>query len=95
MFSATLPAHVEALARKVTDSEFKHSLASADSASRTYEVLKKPLEISVTTPIQLLTLRVCWYVDLLSQVGEKNTAASNVTQFVEVNFALSAHRPRF
>jgi len=42
MFSATLPAHVEALARKV---------------------LKKPLEISV---------------------GEKNTAASNVTQFVEV-----------
>mmetsp|Transcript_46116 Transcript_46116/g.107888 ORF Transcript_46116/g.107888 Transcript_46116/m.107888 type:complete len:1058 (+) Transcript_46116:122-3295(+) len=42
MFSATLPAHVEALARKV---------------------LKKPLEISV---------------------GERNTAASNVTQFVEV-----------
>jgi len=42
MFSATLPAHVEALARKV---------------------LKKPLEISV---------------------GERNAAASNVTQFVEV-----------
>lgn len=42
MFSATLPAHVEALARKV---------------------LKKPVEISV---------------------GERNAAASNVTQFVEV-----------
>ncbi|CAJ1358472.1 unnamed protein product [Effrenium voratum] len=42
MFSATLPAHVEALARKV---------------------LKKPLEISV---------------------GERNAAAANVTQFVEV-----------
>mmetsp|Transcript_68154 Transcript_68154/g.120297 ORF Transcript_68154/g.120297 Transcript_68154/m.120297 type:complete len:962 (+) Transcript_68154:104-2989(+) len=42
MFSATLPAHVEALARKV---------------------LKKPLEITV---------------------GERNTAATNVTQFVEV-----------
>eukprot|EP00931_Biecheleriopsis_adriatica_P052116 TRINITY_DN3029_c0_g2_i1.p1 TRINITY_DN3029_c0_g2~~TRINITY_DN3029_c0_g2_i1.p1 ORF type:complete len:1280 (+),score=456.61 TRINITY_DN3029_c0_g2_i1:132-3971(+) len=42
MFSATLPAHVEALARKV---------------------LKKPVEITV---------------------GERNTAATNVTQFVEV-----------
>merc|ERR1719502_927816 len=42
MFSATLPAHVEALARKV---------------------LKKPLEITV---------------------GERNTAATNVCQFVEV-----------
>jgi len=42
MFSATLPTHVEALAR---------------------QVLKKPLEITV---------------------GERNTAATNVTQFVEV-----------
>merc|ERR1712013_383302 len=42
MLSATLPTHVEALAR---------------------QVLKKPLEISV---------------------GERNTAASNITQFVEV-----------
>jgi len=42
MFSATLPTHVEALARKV---------------------LKKPIEITV---------------------GERNTAATNVTQFVEV-----------
>jgi len=42
MFSATLPTHVEALAR---------------------QVLKKPLEIAV---------------------GERNTAATNVTQFVEV-----------
>ena len=48
------------------------------------------------TPIQLATLLVWCYVDLWCQVGEKNTAASNVTQFVEVirSFVLQGRRPR-
>ena len=48
MFSATLPAHVEALARKAAaDTRVQIELGRLSVNVLTIEVLKKPLEISV------------------------------------------------
>ena len=71
MFSATLPAHVEALARKAGQ-----PVAATGPLPLLCmcQVLKKPIEISAWEHREMSSG---------AQVGERNSVASNVTQFVE------------